>query len=62
MEDYFSQFGDKACCFEDLRGCLDEEIVFSARWKAVLAGHQPSFVSRYPKHLKRLLMRIVGDG
>lgn len=45
IEDYFSQFGDKACCFEDLKGYLDPQIASSERWKNTLASHRPSFES-----------------
>ncbi|KAG6336410.1 hypothetical protein ID866_2683 [Astraeus odoratus] len=45
MEHYFTQFGDKACCFEDLRGYLEPEIASSERWRAVLSANQPSFES-----------------
>ncbi|KAF8559771.1 actin cytoskeleton organization protein [Imleria badia] len=45
MENYFTQFGDKACCFEDLISFLDLETTSLGRWKAFLAHHQPSFAS-----------------
>ncbi|KAF8447742.1 actin cytoskeleton organization protein [Boletus edulis BED1] len=45
MEDYFTQFGDKACCFEDLTSFLDLETASLDRWKAFLTQHQPSFAS-----------------
>ncbi|KAL4067946.1 N-acetyltransferase B complex non catalytic subunit-domain-containing protein [Scleroderma yunnanense] len=45
LEDYFSQFGDKACCFEDLKGYLDSEIASSERWQSTLLSHRPSFES-----------------
>lgn len=45
MENYFTEFGDKACCFEDLISFLDLETTSLDRWKAFLAHHQPSFVS-----------------
>ncbi|KAH0827176.1 N-acetyltransferase B complex non catalytic subunit-domain-containing protein [Lanmaoa asiatica] len=45
MENYFTEFGDKACCFEDLICFLDSETTSPDRWKAFLAHHQPSFAS-----------------
>lgn len=45
IEDYFTQFGDKACCFEDLKAYLDTDIASSQRWRNTLASHRPSFVS-----------------
>ncbi|KAN0077095.1 N-acetyltransferase B complex (NatB) non catalytic subunit domain containing protein [Tylopilus felleus] len=45
MENYFTQFGDKACCFEDLINFLDLETTLLDQWKAFLARHQPSFAS-----------------
>ncbi|KAG9318673.1 N-acetyltransferase B complex non catalytic subunit-domain-containing protein [Chiua virens] len=45
METYFTGFGDKACCFEDLASFLDLEIMSLDHWKTFLANHQPSFAS-----------------
>ncbi|KAG8217714.1 N-acetyltransferase B complex non catalytic subunit-domain-containing protein [Butyriboletus roseoflavus] len=45
MENYFTEFGDKPCCFEDLISFLDLETTSLDRWKAFFAHHQPSFAS-----------------
>ena len=45
MENYLTELGDKACCFEDLISFLDLDTTSLDRWKAFLARHQPSFVS-----------------
>lgn len=44
MENYFSQFGDKACCFEDLRPYVDLGADGKSRWISFLASQEPSFV------------------
>jgi len=44
MEKYFSQFGDKACCFEDLRPYVNLGTDEKLRWTAFLASQEPSFV------------------
>ena len=44
MENYFDQFGDKACCYEDLLGYLDMESAPLGQWTTFLASHQASFV------------------
>lgn len=45
MEDYFSQFGDKACCFEDLRPYVTDLVADAkSRWISFLVSQEPSFV------------------
>lgn len=45
MENYFSQFGDKACCFEDLRPCVNLGADANSRWINFLASQEPSFAT-----------------
>jgi N-terminal acetyltransferase B complex non-catalytic subunit len=44
MENYFSQFGDKACCFEDLQPYVDLGADAKSRWTSFLQSQEPSFV------------------
>jgi hypothetical protein len=44
MENYFSQFSDKACCFEDLRSYVDLDVEAKSRWISFLASQGLSFV------------------
>ncbi|KAI6160023.1 N-acetyltransferase B complex non catalytic subunit-domain-containing protein [Pisolithus thermaeus] len=53
MADYFAQFGDKACCFEDLRAYLDLEIASSEQWEAILANQ--NFSSTSVADLQRMI-------
>ncbi|KAH7889369.1 N-acetyltransferase B complex non catalytic subunit-domain-containing protein [Phlebopus sp. FC_14] len=45
MEHYFTQFGDKACCYEDLLSYLDLEGASLEQWTTFLTNHNPSFAS-----------------
>ncbi|OAX41971.1 hypothetical protein K503DRAFT_427433 [Rhizopogon vinicolor AM-OR11-026] len=45
MENYFSQFSDKACCFEDLRPYVDLGVEAKSRWISFLASQGLSFVT-----------------
>ncbi|KAG1753404.1 N-acetyltransferase B complex non catalytic subunit-domain-containing protein [Suillus lakei] len=45
MENYFSQFGDKTCCFEDLRPCVDLGADAKSRWMSFLASQESSFAT-----------------
>ncbi|KAG1756688.1 N-acetyltransferase B complex non catalytic subunit-domain-containing protein [Suillus paluster] len=40
MENYFSQFGDKQCCFEDLRPYVDLGADAKSRWMSFLASRE----------------------
>lgn len=53
MADYLTQFGDKSCCFEDLKAYLDAEVASSEQWEAILANQHLSFESI--SHLQRLI-------
>ncbi|KAI6036277.1 N-acetyltransferase B complex non catalytic subunit-domain-containing protein [Pisolithus microcarpus] len=53
MADYLAQFGDKACCFEDLKAYLDPDIASSEQWETILANQNLSFASI--AHLQRLI-------
>ncbi|KAI6005647.1 N-acetyltransferase B complex non catalytic subunit-domain-containing protein [Pisolithus albus] len=53
MADYLAQFGDKACCFEDLKAYLDPDIASSEQWETILANQNLSFET--VAHLQRLI-------
>ena len=45
IKDYFEKFGDKACCFEDLKPYMDLDQDNLAQFSAVLESVPKSFVS-----------------
>ena len=46
VQQYFEQFGDKACCFEDLKPYLTLGVEDLVRWTSFLEAVPTSFVSR----------------
>jgi N-acetyltransferase B complex (NatB) non catalytic subunit len=47
MQQYFERFGDKACCFEDLKPYLTLEAENLVKWTSFLEAVPASFVSRH---------------
>ncbi len=45
MKQYFEKFGDKACCFEDLKPYLNPEADSLPDFRSFLKTVPPSFVS-----------------
>lgn len=45
VQQYFERFGDKACCFEDLKPYLTMEIEDLVKWTSFLENVPTSFVS-----------------
>ena len=46
MQQYFERFGDKACCFEDLKPYLTLGAEDLVKWTSFLEAVPASFVSR----------------
>jgi len=47
VQQYFERFGDKACCFEDLKPYLTIEAEDMVKWTSFLEAVPTSFVSQY---------------
>ncbi|KAG6837306.1 hypothetical protein H0H93_011908 [Arthromyces matolae] len=53
LQEYFTQVGDKVCCFEDLKAYLDLEEKESAQWTSFLQAVPHGFAT--PLELQRLI-------
>lgn len=58
LEKYFSRFGDKACCFEDLRPYITIDPVDLTRWTSFLESQYSSFARTALIHFAKICLPL----